>query len=135
MNIHFNNSPYVIKCITLLLSFSSGIKQTLVGIIIIYYLASLLVPKSVIVSRYLTYMAVLESKYSAASLINFAASTSALAVISLACDILYSVAAEDSASCRSLANRTSLMYMLSMMTPLITYYKTHQYQSSTYFST
>ena len=63
-----------------------------------------LVPSKERVSKYLTYIAVLESRYSAASLINLADSTSALAVINLAYANLCSVAAEESASCKSLAN-------------------------------
>lgn len=54
-------------------------------------------------------MAVLLSKISAAYLINFADSTSALAEITLASAILLSLAAEDKASYNSLSNLISFI--------------------------
>ena len=58
-------------------------------------------PTIEIVSKYLIYIAVLESKISAASLINLADSTSALAEINLASANLLSFAAEDKVSYKS----------------------------------
>jgi len=58
-------------------------------------------PNILRVSKYLIYIAVLLSKISAASLINFADSTSALAEINLDSASLLSFAADDKESCKS----------------------------------
>jgi hypothetical protein len=69
------NKPYVIQWFNLFLSLSSGIKHTFVCPD---------VPSIDSVSRYLTYIAVLLSRNSEASLISFADSTSALVAMSFA---------------------------------------------------
>jgi len=74
--------------------------------------------KEASVSKYRTYIAVLESKYSDASLINFADSTSAFALINFPMANLASVAADPRAYYRSWVSWISFIYMLSITTPL-----------------
>jgi len=68
-------------------------------------------PSILIVSKYLICMAASESKISAASLINFAALTSACALITLLSANLLSLAAADKAMFRSFCKTMSLIYM------------------------
>lgn len=91
--------PWVIKWFTLYLFFMSGIKMTFV----------LLRPTCLRVYRYLICMADFVFSSSAASLINLADYTSALAEIILLSANLLSLAALDRESCRSLLSCISFM--------------------------
>lgn len=95
--------PMVIRCWTLSLVLTSGIKIILVS----------LFPYPFTVSKYLICIAAFEFSSSAACLISLALYTSALAEIIFACAILRSLAALDNESCKSRLNCISLIKISS----------------------